>query len=304
MELYQLQSFVTVARENHLTRAAERLNISQPAVSAHVKALEEEFDQPLFIRTPTGMQLTAGGSVLYKKAKKVLQEVSELTRLGENLLNQPVGIIRIGLNRNAEFLRISPLYQQLRNQYPNFEIILHQSISGTILKLIRTNELDCGFVLGSCDADDLCLLQLARFRLRVIGPVELQARLEKADFAALAEFPWIGIPEDCPYNRIMKEYFYDQGMYPRTEAVADQQAAIISMIESGVGLNFMLEEEALQAEGQGKLAIWPGGSFPIELFFAYRANDDHSSMIQAVKKIITAIWSQDLNSSHHVGTST
>lgn len=290
MELYQLRSFVTVACENHLTRAAERLNISQPAVSAHVKALEEEFGQPLFIRTPTGMQLTAGGNILYKKAKKILQEVDELTRLGESLQDQPAGIIRIGLNRNADFLRIRPLYQQLHNQYPNLEIILHQSISGMIVKLIRSNELDCGFVLGSCDTLDLSLLQLARFKLRVVGPVDLQARLEKADFAALAEFPWIGIPEDCPYNPIMKEYFYDRGLYPRTEVVADQQSAITSMIESGVGLNFMLEEEAILAKEQGQVAIWPGGSFPIELFFAYRANDGHSFRLQAVKKIIAAIW--------------
>ena len=62
MELYHLQSFVAVARQNHLTRAAQELNISQPALSAHIKALEEEVGQALFVRIPTGMQLTAAGS--------------------------------------------------------------------------------------------------------------------------------------------------------------------------------------------------------------------------------------------------
>lgn len=290
MEIYQLQSFITVAREKHLTRTAEKLNVSQPAVSAHIKALEEELGLPLFLRTPTGMQLTPGGELLCKKAQQILQQLDEFVRLGETLLNQPTGIVRIGLNRDAEFLRVRTLYQQLSSRYPDLEIILHQSISGTILKLIRNNELDCGFVLGGCDTDDLRLLQLARFRLRIVGPVDLQEEMAEADLGRLADLPWIGIPEDCPYSRIMEHSFHANGLYPQTEVVADQQSAITSMIESGVGLNFMLEEEALQAEQQGRLVTWPGGSFPIELSFVYRAKDEHSIQLQAVQKTIASIW--------------
>jgi len=61
MELYQLKTFVTVAEEGHLTRAAERLFTSQPAISAHIKSLEEELGVTLFHRTPKGMQLTTEG---------------------------------------------------------------------------------------------------------------------------------------------------------------------------------------------------------------------------------------------------
>ena len=61
MELYHLRTFVTVAEEGHLTRASERLFTSQPAVSAHIKALEEELGVTLFDRTPRGMQLTPAG---------------------------------------------------------------------------------------------------------------------------------------------------------------------------------------------------------------------------------------------------
>lgn len=291
MELYQLRSFITVAGENHLTRAAERLNTSQPSVSAHIKALEEEFGLPLFLRTSTGMQLTAAGKLLCTKAQKILQDVDELTELGANLLNQPTGILRIGLNRNAQFLRISPLYRRLRNEYPNLEIVLHQSISGTILKMIGTGELDCGFILGSCGMEALTLLPLAEFKLNIVGPVDLRPYLEKADLAALAELPWIGIPKDCPYSKILELHFHAHGLYPKTEVVADQQSAIVSMIESGVGLNFMLEEEALPAVKQGRVALWPGGSFPIALSFAYRTRDQHSARLQALLKTVATVWS-------------
>ena len=292
MELYQLQSFVTVARENHLTRAAETLHISQPAVSAHIKALEEEFRQPLFIRSPRGMTLTPAGKLLCKKAQKILTEIKALVALGENLQHQPSGSIRIGLNRYSEFLRITALYQQLRDTYPHIELSLHQAISGAILKMIRKNELDCGFILGDCGGEDLHQILLAQLKLRVVGPVALKDKLFHASQAELAELPWIGTPADCPYSRVMEMFFHRQGITPRTEVIADQQSAITSMVEAGVGLNFMLEEEAVKAEQMGQLIIWQGGSFPIELSFCYRQAEKHSPRIQAISETISKLWHQ------------
>lgn len=292
MEFYQLRSFVTIARENHLTRAAEQLHISQPAVSAHIKSLEEELGQPLFFRTPTGMLLTPAGEHLCRQAKVILQEAEQFTRLGENLLNRPVGTVRIGLNRNAEFLRISTLYKKLRQNCPNIEIVLHQSISGTILKLVKARELDCGFILGDCEVEGLSHLYLDGFLLRVVGPVALRSKLINADLVMLADLPWIGIPNDCPYSRIMKKNFQDRGLQLQTEVVADQQAAIVSMIQSGVGLNFMLEEEAIPAEKKGQVALWPGRGFPIALSFAWRSKDTDTTRMKAILAALTATWPQ------------
>lgn len=297
MELYQLRSFITVAREGHLTRAANRLHVSQPAVSAHVKALEEELDLPLFVRTPTGMELTADGKQLSAQAAKILQEVDAFIRLGERLSAQPSGILRIGLNRSAEFLRISPLYQQLHSSCPKLEIILQQLVSGTIVRMIKTQELDCGFILGRYEGDDLICVQLARFKLCVVGPAELQGKLSQSDYAGLAEFPWIGIPNDAPYHRVMQKYFIDLGLPLVTETVADQQSAILSMIESGVGLSFMLADEAAAAAKQGKVSVWPGGEFPIELFFAYRTRDKSSLKVQIVTEMITKLWTENAGNS-------
>lgn len=293
MELYQLRSFITVARQGHLTRAASQLNVSQPAVSAHIKALEEEFGLALFLRTPTGMELTAGGRQLADQAEKILREAEALTSLGQRLSRQPSGVLRIGLNRSAEFLRISPLYQQLHRNCPKLEIILHQSVSGTIIRMIRAKELDCGFILGSAAGDDLSLVHLADFRLCVVGPVALADKLSRTDHAGLAEFLWIGIPEDAPYHRIMQHYFFDRGLPLVTETVADQQSAILSMIESGVGLSFMLAREAAAAAEQGRVTVWPGGDFPIALYFACRKRDSRSLKVQVVSEMITRIWAEN-----------
>ncbi|RUM38777.1 MAG: hypothetical protein DSY58_01610 [Desulfobulbus sp.] len=290
MELYQLQSFVTVARENHLTRAADFLHISQPAVSAHIKALEEEFGQPLFIRTPKGMELTPGGVLLCGKAEKILEQIEELTLFAEDLQETPVGKIRIGLNRDSEFLRIPALYQHLRSSYPGLEIGLHHAVSGTIVKMIEKNELDCGFVLGNYAGDEIRVMVLTELNLRVVGPVGMRKEISAACQSDLVELPWIGNPPGCPYSGIMETFFYKHGLTPRIEVVADQQSAIISMIEAGAGLNFMLEDEAIIAEKEGKLVLWGGKVFPIDLSFVYRGNSRKSLRIQAITESVSTVW--------------
>ncbi len=298
MELYQLKSFVTVARENHLTRAAELLHISQPAVSAHIKALEEEFAQPLFIRTPKGMRLTPGGVLLCGKAEEILREIEGLTIFADELKAKPVGNLKIGLNRDSGFLRLPALYRYLRSCYPGLEIQLHHAVSGTIVKMIEKNELDCGFVLGSYSGNDIKEMVLARLNLRVVGPVGMSKEIARASQTDLVELPWIGNPPDCPYSSIMETFFHRHGLTPQTEVVADQQSAIISMIEAGVGLNFMLEEEAMRAEQEGKLVVWSGGVFPIELSFVYRENGRKSLRIQAITEAIRVVW-HDVDELHN-----
>ena len=77
MELYQLRSFAAVAEAGHLTRASEKLHISQPALSAQIKALEDELGVALFERTPSGMTLTTAGQRLLPEATKVVTAAGE-----------------------------------------------------------------------------------------------------------------------------------------------------------------------------------------------------------------------------------
>ena len=73
MDFKSLYYFTVVAQELNITRAAKILNISQPPLSSHIHSLEEEFGTQLFIRSKTGLSLTATGSLLYKRAKQVLE---------------------------------------------------------------------------------------------------------------------------------------------------------------------------------------------------------------------------------------
>src|SRR5476649_215165 len=106
MELYQLRSFVAVAEAGHLTRAAEKLHVSQPAVSAHIKALEDELELALFGRTPSGMELTFAGQRLLANAEKVLAAAQALRNDASALKGKVAGKVSVGTLSDPEFSRV------------------------------------------------------------------------------------------------------------------------------------------------------------------------------------------------------
>ncbi len=121
MELYQLRTFVTVADTGNLTQAAERLFTSQPAVSAHIKALEEELEVKLFDRTPKGMRLTESGTSLRDKAQLVINAGNELKLTAKTLQGEITGQAKIGLNTDAEYLLLAKWHNALMSEYPNLK---------------------------------------------------------------------------------------------------------------------------------------------------------------------------------------
>ena len=96
MELYQLRSFAMVAELGHLTRAAERLHVSQPALSAQIKGLEDELDVALFERSAAGMTLTKAGRDLLPAALDVLAAEQRLRGRAAEMHGARRGKLRLG----------------------------------------------------------------------------------------------------------------------------------------------------------------------------------------------------------------
>src|SRR5690349_15588874 len=96
MDLTQLRTFVAVVQEGHLTRAAERLHISQPTASNHIKALEGTLGVQLFVRTTRGLEPTPAGLRLAESAGRVLGSTMELVSLARELQANPAGRLSLG----------------------------------------------------------------------------------------------------------------------------------------------------------------------------------------------------------------
>src|SRR5262249_18200086 len=146
MDLHQLRIFVTVAAEHSVTRAAKRLFMTPPSVSAHIKALESELGVQLFVRTPRGMKITAPGRILEAKAQHTLRAAQEVVQAATAMHAQLTGSVTFGLKATPAVLRLAPITLQMRTRYPDITLTFVPSVSGKILDALREQRLDIGYV--------------------------------------------------------------------------------------------------------------------------------------------------------------
>lgn len=290
MELYQLKTFVTVAEEGHLTRAAERLHTSQPAVSAHIKALEEELGVTLFVRTHKGMVLTREGEVLQKQAAKSLSTIDDIRRQADALKDEVVGLIRLGLHIDPRFLRIDEFLSYMRKNYGKVDFHLLQQWSWKQPPNLKKGELDAGFIYGAPKDSGIAALLLRKFNVVVAGPAQWEDKLAQAGWEEMAAMPWVWTPPHCSFCKIGESAFEKRNLKPFKVAVADQEPVVNLLVASGVGLAFMIEEEAMEAKAAGKLAIWDTVVDTINLSFVYQQKREQDPLLKAVLECIQKVW--------------
>ena len=290
MEFYQLRTFAMVADEGNLSRAAKRLHASQPAVSAQIKALEEELGVHLFLRTPKGMTLTADGLRLREHAGQVLATVAAMEREAGRMRGVLRGQLRIGINAAPEILRVADLFSVMRAQHPELDLHLLQAMTGEVPEKLESGELDAGFMFGEVASDRLFASELQEMEMVVAGPPEFAAQLARASAAELGGYPWIITPDDCPFNVAASRFFARHGIVPTQAALIDDESVIRLMVRNGVGLSLLLRQDALGSSPGEGLAIWEGERLALPLSIACLARRQHEPMLQTLLAVITELW--------------
>jgi DNA-binding transcriptional LysR family regulator len=291
MELYQLRTFAAVAEEAHLTRAAERLHVSQPAVSGQIKALEQLFGVRLFERSPAGMALTFAGRELLPLAQQVLASAEELKRRAQRLSGEVAGTLRIGTVSNPESIRLGDLLSTAVQRHPRLELELHHEVSGAALEGVREGRLDASFYFGDPPGRDVHALRLRDFVYCVTAPAAWKARIENADWAEIAAQPWILTPAISTHNRLVTRLFEQQGVEPPQRRVeADQESVIESLVVSGVGVSLMREESARSRARAGEICIWSKARLRTTLWFVCAAGREADPRLEALFGLLRETW--------------
>jgi DNA-binding transcriptional LysR family regulator len=290
MELYQLRTFKMVAEEGHLTRAAKRLHASQPSISAHIKALEEELGISLFQRTPKGMILTAEGIKLKGHADRALAVVDEMVSQAGKLRETLNGELRIGINTGADSIRIPELFTLMKARHPNLNMHLLQCMTGEVLNKLENGGLDAGFMYGENSSEKIFAVELKNLGLVIAGPIAWRDRLMAARPTDLDKFPWIMTPSDCPFDNVASQLFKTYGILPAQVVLIDQETTIMSMIKAGTGISLLLEQDVRQDELDGNLAIWRKEELSLNLSIACLKRRKDEPVLQKFFSVLLEIW--------------
>jgi DNA-binding transcriptional LysR family regulator len=292
MELYQLKTFVAVAQERSLTRAAERVFTSPPAVSAQLKALEDELGVKLFDRTPRGMAITEAGTRLLGEAERTLASAGRMRSAAAQLRGAAEGVVRFGTVSDPIALRLGDVLVKLAERHPQVTLQLHQGLSADALAALQRGELDCAYVMT--DQEEVPGLELRR-----LGPLDLVVVLPASYAAApgqltldeVLSMPWVGTPRACVMRRNLEELFHSAGREYREGALANTEGAVRSMVASGMGVGIVRLDQATEGERKGELRIWPGWRSHTWVCWAAPAGTDAAPAVAAVREAMLEVWS-------------
>jgi DNA-binding transcriptional LysR family regulator len=146
MDLRQLEYFVAVADQQHFTRAASRMNVVQSGLSASIRALEDEFGAPLFLRTTRKVALTPMGQAFLTEARRVLAAAADAKKLVADMRGLRRGRLSIGsIQGLSPLLDIADLIGRFHTACPDVEIGLVSGGSGALIEDVRTGKLDLAF---------------------------------------------------------------------------------------------------------------------------------------------------------------
>jgi DNA-binding transcriptional LysR family regulator len=298
MDLNHLRSFVAVAKFGHLTRASEALHLSQPALSSHIKTLEEQFGVTLFERTPTGMTLTPSGRHLLVEAEQIIGAVRHLADSAQDLRGQPTGHLKIGTVLNPATLRVGEMISRAFERYPQMELELSQVMSSDVLARIRNGTLDAGFYFGPAPESDIDSIALRDIVYRVTLPASRASELAGAGWETIAQQPWIVAPAPSTHYQLVMGLFSDGTVRPERIVEADSESVINDLVESGVGVSLIRDEIAARSVQAGRSVVWPGREITTTLWLVHAADRKTDPLIVALRDVQHDIWSEAREPAH------
>lgn len=167
MEIRQLEYFLMVSKVNSFTRAAERLYVSQPAVTNAVRSLEDELGIRLFDRSQKHVLLTTEGKIFCAHVEKLMQGISNTINEINALKDLNSGVLRLGSTPFVGMASTVRLLKGFTESYPNIKISLCEDTTDNLQKLLLEDGLDAAILFGKLELNALSYIELSREELIV-----------------------------------------------------------------------------------------------------------------------------------------
>ncbi|MFC7399133.1 LysR family transcriptional regulator [Chelatococcus sp. GCM10030263] len=246
MELRQLQHFVAVAEEQHFTRAAQRVNIVQSALSSSIRALEEELDAKLFVRSTRQVRLTAAGCVFLDKARIALEAVRDARDSVAALQGLKRGSLSIGTVQSLPaFLDLPAHLARFHAEYPEVEVRLCQGSTSHLLEKVQTGRLDLA-ILPMCEpSNGITTLMIACEALVVIcAPAHPLAGRTNVPLAAVAGEPFVDFERAWGTRQLVDRGFAETGLQRHIAFEVSDLDTLIGLVARGLGVALVPEAVA------------------------------------------------------------
>jgi DNA-binding transcriptional LysR family regulator len=237
MNWNDLKAFIAVAEQDSFSKAAQRLHITQPAVSKRIQALENELDTRLFDRIGKRVYLTDAGSLLRPRAESLLREMTDTQRLLRNLKREVGGVLSLATSHHVGLHRLAPALKTFTRRFPDVRLDIRFEDSEAAHELVRRAESELAVVTldpeGDAELayemlwdDPLCFVVSAEHPL---------AQLESIELTELARHPVIMPGLGTYTGRIVAGVFDAAGISLNPAMSTNYLETISMLVATGLG---------------------------------------------------------------------
>jgi DNA-binding transcriptional LysR family regulator len=237
LHLGHLRALEAIVRHGSFSRAARELNLTQPAVSMQVGALERRVGVPLLERLGKRAFPTRAGEVLLAHAGRALAELQAGVEHVQQLRGRVVGRVRIGTSNSISVYLLPRALRRFRARFPDIELAVVTGVASEVTRAILANELDVGLVSLPVRDRQLAVTPFFRDEMVAIAPAETRWRRHgrlRAD--ELAARPLI-LDRGSTTRRMIDEWFHRAGLAPRVAMELGNTEAMKKFVEAGLGLS-------------------------------------------------------------------
>jgi DNA-binding transcriptional LysR family regulator len=240
MDVRQLDMFRAVAEEGGFTRAAQRLRVSQSAVSRQVKLLEDELGATLLHRTGKGVTVTGQGELLLKAANRIHRDLQDVAWEISETQKLQRGLLSLGGGMTVCMYVLPRLLKKFRTLHQDVELRVTSGTSEAILRLVRNHQVDLGLLTLPIVASDLEVHPVLKEEMVVVtAPRHPLARERAVEPRSLGRYPFILFERGSNTRKMLDEFFLEQEV-PADVAMETENVEIIkAMVASGLGISII-----------------------------------------------------------------
>ena len=242
MELRQLEYFQMASRLKNITRAAQRLRVSQPNITVAIKKLEAELGVQLFDRSQKQLTLTPEGKVFLKRIELALRNIDDAILEVNDYKQLQKGTIKIGIPPMMGAYLFPKVFSGFRHLHPNLDMFLFEEGSLTIREKLESDELDFGIIIVPDSTPNLNVLKMSRNQLMVCvsqeSPLALKKKITPND---ISSSDLIMMKEGSYLREVVQSKLSALKISPRTVLESGQIVTIKGLVAHEVGIAFLLD---------------------------------------------------------------
>lgn len=291
MNYTYLNVFYTVAKLQNISKAAEELGVTQPAVSRIISNIEKEYHTKLFFRSKTGVSLTRDGQNLFEMIKAPL---IELEKVSNNLSNNKTFdkvTIHIGATSTALYCYLfKHLEDDIKKIFPNVNFKIYSDSSTKLLNMVSNGSIDFAFITTPYQGrEDLETHNVVKLSDILIAPISYKDQIkDKVSIKDLENYPFILLSKEMQFREYIDNFLNKYKVHVTPVYETDSSAILTPFVELGYGLTFIPDEMAAKSINEGKCyQVNIKEKLPDRyIAFAIKKDKTHNSVIDDIKKRI------------------